>query len=281
MNSANMNSANMNSANPRAATLALVRLALALLAAPPVALAQDADFASPSARGAHSAARLLSAGAPSGGVYQLGVEIALDPGTVTYWRNPGDAGAPPVFDFSASENVAAVETLYPAPKHIVEAGITVAGYDESLIFPLRVTPKEAAAPVVLKLALDYAACAQICLPAKAKLSLALPTAGASPFAATLAAAETLVPRPIGAGEAKQLVEVARAGAGAWRLRYHGPGHAADVFVEAPEPFIIDSAADGNGGFALTLGEGKQQGAIAARATIRTESGGIELPLTLD
>ncbi|MBG0808975.1 hypothetical protein IY145_06260 [Methylosinus sp. H3A] len=266
----------MNIANPTTAALAM-----ALLASAPGAQAQDADFASPPARAAHSSARLLSAGAPSGGVYRLGVEIALDPRTVTYWRSPGDAGAPPVFDFSASENVAAVETLYPAPKHIVEAGMTVAGYDESLIFPLRVTPKQAGKPVVVKLALNYAACAEICLPAKARLSLALPTTGASPFAARLATAEALVPRPIGAGEAKQFVEVARAGAGAWRLRYLGPGRAADVFVEAPEPFIIDSAADGKGGFELKLGEGKQDGAIDARATIRTESGGLELPLTLE
>jgi DsbC/DsbD-like thiol-disulfide interchange protein len=262
-----------------AAALAATSLALASLAGP--AAAQDADFATPFARAAHSAARLLSAGAPSGGVYRLGVEIALDPGTVTYWRSPGDAGAPPVLDFSGSENVAAVETLYPAPKHIAEAGMTVAGYDESLVFPLRVTAKKTGAPVVLKLALDYAACAQICLPAKAKLSLALPQAGASPFAERLAAAETLVPRPIGAGEAQKIVEVARAGAGAWRLRYLGPGKAADVFIEAPEPYIIDSAADGKGGFELKLGEGKQQGAIEARATIRTEKGGVELPLKLD
>lgn len=254
-------------------------LALALLAAP--AAAQDQDFASPVARGAHSGARLLSAGAPNGGVYRLGLEITLDPGTVTYWRSPGDAGAPPVLDFSGSENVAAVETLYPAPKHIAEAGMTVAGYDESLIFPLRVTPGKAGERVVVKLTLDYAACAQICLPVKAKLSLAPPTTGSSPFAETLAAAEILVPRRIAASEAGKFVAVARAGAGAWTLRYLGPGKAADVFIEAPEPFIIDSVADGEGGFALKLGEGKLEGAIAARATVRTEKGGVELPLTLD
>ncbi|WP_159730390.1 protein-disulfide reductase DsbD domain-containing protein [Methylosinus sp. Ce-a6] len=261
--------------------LTTVALALTLLAAPRPAPAQETAFASPAARAAHSAARLLSAGAPDGGVYRVGLEIALDPGTVTYWRNPGDAGAPPVLDFSGSENVAAVETLYPAPKHIVEAGMTVAGYDESVVFPLRVTPKAAGEPVVLKLTLDYAACAKICLPVKAKLSLALPPTGTSPFASRLAAAETLVPRPIDAGEATRFVEAARAGPGAWRLRYLGPGSASDLFVEAPEPYVIDSAADGKGGFELKLGEGKQEGAIAARATIRTEKGGIELPLTLD
>lgn len=270
----------MHIRNPTTAAVALA-LVLALVLLPALAVAQDAVFASPAARATHSAARLLSAGAPVGGVYRAGLEIALDPGTVTYWRNPGDAGAPPVFDFSGSENVAAVETLYPAPKHIVEAGMTVAGYDESVVFPLRVTPVQAGRPVVLKVALDYAACAQICLPVKAKLSLALPTAGTSPFAEKLAAAETLVPRPIGAGEAKQFVEVARAGSGAWRLRYLGPGSAADVFIEAPEPYVIDSAADGKGGFELKLGEGEQRAAIAARATIRTEKGGVELPLTLD
>ena len=44
-----------------------------------------------------------------------GIEIALEPGWYTYWRNPGEAGVPPVFDFSGSENVASVDVMYPAP----------------------------------------------------------------------------------------------------------------------------------------------------------------------
>lgn len=251
------------------------------------ALAEERAFASEAARGSHSSARLLSGG-ESGGVYRAGVEIALDPETITYWRQPGDAGAPPVFDFSGSENVAEAEVLYPAPKHIMEAGIEVAGYDKSVVFPIRVTPKDAQKPVLLKLSLDYAACKAICAPAKARLSLALPKAGPSPFSAPLEAAEALVPRRLAASEARGAVALAKAGDDVWRLRYLGPGRAADVFVEAAEPYFLDSSrSDGDGGFELKLASsccssaGKRSATVSARLTIQTDRGAIELPLLLE
>jgi DsbC/DsbD-like thiol-disulfide interchange protein len=247
--------------------------------------AEEAAFASAAARGAHSSARLL-AGGEQGGIYRAGVEIALDPETVTYWRQPGDAGSPPVFDFSGSENLAEAETLYPAPKHIVEAGIEVAGYDRDVIFPLRIKPKDAAKPVLLKLSLDYAACKSICVPAKAKLTLALPKPGASsPYAAVLAAADALVPRRLAAAEARNAVTVARTGEGAWRLRYVGPGRATDVFIEAAEPHWIDSRrSDVDNAFDLQLAStstaSERTASISARATILTDGGAIEAPLQL-
>ena len=145
-------------------SLALAAAAgLAALAAAPWPARAD-DFATAPAKGTVTAVRLLSAGPLADGAYRAGVEISLDPKTVTYWRQPGEAGSPPVFDFSKSANVAKVETFFPAPKHIDEAGTVVAGYDESVIFPLRVTPRDATAPVTLDLRLDYAACGKICLP---------------------------------------------------------------------------------------------------------------------
>lgn len=256
-----------------AAASALLMASLACAAAEP--------FASEPARATNSSARLISGGAPNGGVYRAGVEIALDAKTITYWRQPGDSGAPPAFDFAGSENLASAEPLFPLPEHLDEAGLVVAGYDETVVFPLRVTPKDVEKPVALKLALDYAACSSICLPAKAKLSLVLPTSGASPYAERLAKAEALVPRRVGEAEARALVAVTREGEGAWRLRYTGAGAAADVFVEAPDPYIIDAIGDGAGGFSLKLAAGERGRAIPARVTLRTDKGGIELPLQLE
>jgi DsbC/DsbD-like thiol-disulfide interchange protein len=260
---------------------AKIGLAAALLSAlPPVrARADSGPFASEAARGSYSSARLLSAGPASGGAYLAGVEIELQSGAITYWRQPGESGAPPVFDFSASENVAAAEPLFPVPKHLSEAGMVVAGYDAGVVFPVRVTPKDLGKPVVLTLALDYAACGQICLPAKARLSLALPTAGASPFAARLRAAEASTPRRLGETEAARLVALTPAGKGAWRLVYRGHGAASDIFVEAPEPYFADSARNESGGFDIKL-TGGPDAPVAARATIATDKGGIEIPLTL-
>ena len=62
------------------------------------------------------------------------------------------------------------------------------------IFPLRVQPRDAAKPVTLALQADFAVCEKVCLPAKARLTLTLPTAAASPYAGAIDAALAAVPR---------------------------------------------------------------------------------------
>ncbi|WP_036283523.1 protein-disulfide reductase DsbD domain-containing protein [Methylocystis sp. ATCC 49242] len=244
--------------------------------------AAEADFASPPSKGAVSAARLLAAGPAQGGVYRAGVEIDLNPATITYWRQPGEAGSPPVFDFSRSVNVARVETSFPAPKHIDEAGTIVAGYDGKVVFPLKVTPQDPKAPVTLNLTLDYAACGKICLPAKAELSLALPRAGASPFAAEIAAAEKRVPQKVGAAEAKKRLALRKEDAqDSWRLSYKGPGKAEDVFPEVAEPLFIESKRDG-ADFTLTLfSTGPKPKGADATITVVTDKEAFEAPARLE
>ncbi len=264
----------------RALPAALLVTASAVLALGP-AHAAEADFASAPAKGSVSAVRLLSAGPIQGAAYRAGVEIALDPHTVTYWRQPGEAGAPPVFDFSKSVNVARVEPAFPVPKHIEEAGTIVAGYDETVVFPLKITPKDPKAPVTLAMTLDYAACGKICLPAKAELSLLLPQTGASPYAATIAAAEKRAPVKIDAAEARKRLTLKKTTEGAWRLGVSGPGKAQDVFAEVKEPLFIESKKDG-ADFSLTLfSTGPQPKSADATLTVVTEKGAFEAPVRLE
>src|SRR5882672_10363619 len=65
--------------------------------------------------------RLLLTPAKDGAI-EGGIELVLESGWYTYWRNPGEAGVPPVFDFSGSENVAHVEVLYPTPMRKEDGG---------------------------------------------------------------------------------------------------------------------------------------------------------------
>lgn len=260
-------------------------LAAAMLATlPAAAQADETAFASAPIKGSFSVVRLLAAGPAQSGVYRAGVEIELEPKTITYWRQPGEAGSPPVFDFSRSENVARVETLYPAPKHIEEAGIVVAGYDRRVIFPLRVTPKDPKAPAALRLTLDYAACGKICLPARAELSLALPQSGVSPHAEAIAGAERQVPKKIAAADAKKRLALARkngAADPAWSLRYLGPGRAQDVFAEVAEPLFVDSKRAGED-FELTLfTNGASAKSADATLTIVTDGEAFEAPARLE
>jgi DsbC/DsbD-like thiol-disulfide interchange protein len=70
--------------------------AVFVLSVGPQARAQDS---SPWQKDGHSAVRLL-AGSRSGAVLMGGIAFQLQPGWHTYWRNPGDSGVPPRFDFS-------------------------------------------------------------------------------------------------------------------------------------------------------------------------------------
>lgn len=165
--------------------------AAALLIAP----ASADPFATDWSRSQNAAARLIAAGGPAGAV-RAGIEIALDPGAHTYWRAPGDAGVPPVVSFEGSDNLASASVLFPAPQRLMEAGAEIFGYDGTLILPLKVTPRDSARPVSLKLRIDYAACEKICVPAQALLALTLPPTGEpGPHAARLTEAAARVPAP--------------------------------------------------------------------------------------
>ncbi|MGA7383288.1 MAG: protein-disulfide reductase DsbD domain-containing protein [Methylocella sp.] len=191
--------------------------------------------------------RLIAAGgAPPQGFYRAGIEIRLDPGALTYWRMPGGAGVPPVFSFEGSANASGIAVSYPAPRRIDEDGTEAFGYRDRVIFPVRVTPKDATRPVLLVVNVSYAVCGRICLPAKAESRLTLlpaPEAGtASPEAAAIAAAEAAVPLRLTPEQRDAKVAITRdetAPTPTWRLSPRGGG-AQDLFVEAPEGWYFET-----------------------------------------
>jgi len=246
-----------------------------------IAPAAADDYASDWARTSKAEARLVA-----GASGEAAVEVRLSPGAITYWRNPGDSGAPPSFDFAGSRNLARAEPSFPAPKRIAEPdGSEAFGYDDSVVFPVAVAATDASRPVELKLALHYAVCEKLCLPAKADLALTLPQGGASPYAAAIAAAAAAVPRTseLGAlGGALQSTDV-----DAWRLCVEAePGAPRDLFIEAPEGWWLASKAadDANGRACFTLLlQQKPDDAklpVAVRATLTGGAGPRDFPLTL-
>lgn len=248
--------------------------ALSLLLPGAPAFAADA-FSTDWALAAKSQARLIA-----GGGDLAGFEIALSPGAITYWRDPGDAGLPPTLDFSGSDNVASVEPEFPAPRRIKEAdGGEAFGYDGSVVFPLRVKPRDPTKPATLKLTADFAVCEKVCLPAKAHLELTLPSAPRSPLAGAIEAALATVPRAV----PREIFGALQAlGADSWRLcSAHEDGPPRDLFVEAPEGWWMKVApADADGGrdcFTLTIGDKPKDAAfpLALRLTLTGGAGALE------
>jgi DsbC/DsbD-like thiol-disulfide interchange protein len=240
----------------------------------PPAFAAD-SFSTDWAHAAKSQARLIA-----GGGDLAGFEIALAPGAITYWRDPGDAGLPPTLDFSASDNVESVEPGFPAPKRIKEAdGGEAFGYDGGVLFPLRVHRRDPTKPAMLKLNADFAVCEKVCLPAKARLTLTLPAALDSPYAGAIAAALAAVPHAVAPEDFGALEG---AGADSWRLcAPHQDGLPRDLFVEAPEGWWLKVApALGESGrdcFKLTLGDKPKDAAlpVTLRLTLTGGAGPVE------
>jgi len=209
-------------------------LVVATLAAAGAAHAQDA---SPWSNDARSSIRLISGSNASGEVtLRAGIEMKIVAGWHTYWRYPGDSGVPPRFDFSGSANLKSAKVLYPAPQlHSDETGQTI-GYENSVVFPVEVTPKDASKPVDLKLKIDYAVCEKLCVPAEGSAALPLKP-GASAEDAAVKTAFARVPQRVDA--AASGLTVKRAGGGAKPLvmvDLPAPANApVTIFVEGPTP----------------------------------------------
>jgi DsbC/DsbD-like thiol-disulfide interchange protein len=193
---------------------------------------------SPWAMGAQTNTRLLAdhgANAP----LRAGVEIQLKPGWKTYWRYPGDAGVPPRFDWSGSENLAAVDVKWPAPERFVdESRAQSIGYHNHIVFPLLVRPADPARPVSLKLKLDFAVCEKLCIPAEAEIVLKIPPGESAPLG-LLDEAERRVPRRVSLGEnagglAVTRVRLERGTAPRALIEGSAPAGAFDLFAEGPD-----------------------------------------------
>ncbi|MBS1182070.1 MAG: hypothetical protein H6Q99_1950 [Proteobacteria bacterium] len=140
-------------------------------------------------------ARLVVAGGIQDGAYRAALELDLPDGWHTYWRNPGDAGIPPIFDVARSDNLKDFTVAYPVPvRHIDGAGTSMI-YEGRILLPIRVAPDRSGKPVTLTIHVFYGLCAEICVPAEADVTARLdPAAPADPVAgADIAAFEARVP----------------------------------------------------------------------------------------
>ena len=217
-------------------------LGVSLLAAATTASGRTVD-ASPWDGDSRGAARLIAGnavGASDAPIVRAGIEIRLGPGWKTYWRYPGDAGVPPIFDFARSGNVKAITVLWPAPHRFSIEGATSIGYKGNVILPLRVVPQNPGQPVVLRLKLGYGICEKLCVPAEAEAELVL-SGAASSHERALAAAEARVPKPSALGEDRAFaIRAVRRETGSTRPRIvidvSAPATASvDIFAEGPTP----------------------------------------------
>jgi len=270
--------------------LLLLAVAAILACGAADAVPGQAASATPWAASTNSRVRLVAGrvGEEAGLARVSGVQLRMDPGWKTYWRNPGDSGVPPEFDWTGSKNLKSAEVLYPAPRRFDDAGGIAVGYGDDVLFPVKLTPEREGEPIELKVAFTYGLCKDLCIPNEVKLSLDLPAEGEKGEALLLEEALAQVPKPARAGllpevasveakldgDAPQLVVDAVFPQGATGIDLFIDG--GDAYVPVPKP--LGAAQDGKQRFAVAFVSAEEAAAIKGktlRLTLVSDQGSTE------
>lgn len=116
--------------------------------------------------------RLLTTGLPDAeGRLRGALEIDLQPGWKTYWRDPGASGVPPSIDVSQSRNIASVDIEFPAPMRFDDGYALSAGYDRPVVLPLVFALADKTQGAIIEANVFLGVCEKICVPVQANLAV--------------------------------------------------------------------------------------------------------------
>ncbi|UGY10966.1 protein-disulfide reductase DsbD domain-containing protein [Phyllobacterium pellucidum] len=127
------------------------------------------------------------------------IQINLDPGWKTYWKEPGDAGVPPELDLTASSNIKAYALAFPTPHRFADGGTQWAGYKKPVSLPFTLTLEDPAKPANLKGHAFLGICETICIPVTAEFDIAIDGTPSDPLTkAQISTAFDQLPAPASA-----------------------------------------------------------------------------------
>src|ERR1700756_5357477 len=116
----------------------------------------------------------------------VGVLFDLEKGWHIYWVNPGDSGEPPKIQWQLPAGFQAREIRWPTPIRLGTGTVIDYGYEGRVLLPVPMqvpADYKSGKPVMLSADIRYLICREVCIPAKAQASLAIPPANASSVAA--------------------------------------------------------------------------------------------------
>ncbi len=160
------------------------------------------------------------------------LQIQLTAGWKTYWRDPGDAGVPPQFDLTGSENLALDGLQFPAPHRFDDGTSVWAGYKEPVAIGIDLTRTDSAKAMRLKGSVFLGVCEKICVPVKVEFDVPLGDAMSSNEDEQLVAA-TYAALPEAAGGTMK-IESAKVDGKQLTLTVATPSATPDLYLAAPQ-----------------------------------------------
>jgi thiol:disulfide interchange protein DsbD len=136
-------------------------------------------FGSSSLTAHHTQAKLILSAdtAKPGDTVWAGVDMKMEPGWHTYWKNPGAAGLATKIEWQLPPGVTAGEIQWPLPEKLPPIEVTTYGYSNEvvLLVPLTLATNLPAGPIDLKANVSWLECEDVCIPAnqdvEAKLNI--------------------------------------------------------------------------------------------------------------
>ncbi len=113
------------------------------------------------------------------------VQINLDPGWKTYWREPGDAGVPPELALSQEGNIKSYSLGFPAPHRFEDGTSKWSGYKKSVALPVILTLADPSKPAQFKGHAFLGICEAICIPVTAEFDISIDNSPSDALTKTL------------------------------------------------------------------------------------------------
>jgi thiol:disulfide interchange protein DsbD len=129
------------------------------------------------AHAAHTQVRLILSAeiARPGDAVLAGVDLKMEPGWHTYWKNSGAAGYATKIEWQLPPGVTAGEIQWPLPEKLPPAEVTTYGYNDGvvLLVPLKLAADLKPGPLDLKAKVSWLECKEACVPGSSDVEAAL------------------------------------------------------------------------------------------------------------
>jgi len=125
----------------------------------------------------HTQAKLILSAdtAKPGDTILVGVDLKMESGWHTYWKNPGAAGMATQIKWQLPPGVTAGEIQWPLPKKLPPAEVTTYGYEDEvvLLVPLKIETNFPTGQINLKANVSWLECKDVCIPANQDVEAAI------------------------------------------------------------------------------------------------------------